>query len=117
MRRFAWLVGAAAAWLLPSPVPAAEQTLRFGTINAKGTATYDDILVPFARAVEEKSGGRFAVDIQPQGGFGRPVELFPMVEKGDIEMASSVQGYHPGRFPRSTVMELPLIYDTAETGT
>jgi TRAP-type C4-dicarboxylate transport system substrate-binding protein len=118
MRRFAWLLCAAAvAWLQPSPVPAAEQTLRFATINAKNTATYDDILVPFARAIEEKSGGRLAVDIQPQGGFGRPVELFPMVERGDIEIASSVQGYHPGRFPRSTVMELPLIYDTAETGT
>lgn len=24
-----------------------------------------------------------------------------MVEKGDIEVASTVQGYHPGRFPQS----------------
>jgi TRAP-type C4-dicarboxylate transport system substrate-binding protein len=116
MRRFAWLVCAAAAALLPSPVPAAEQTLRFGTINVAGTATYDHILVPLARAIEEKSGGRLAVDIKPLGGYGRPTELFPMAEKGDLEIAASVQGYHPGRFPRSAVMELPLMYDTAENG-
>ena len=40
-----------------------------------------------------------------------------MVEKGDIEMASTVQGYHPGRFPQSSVMELPLMFDNSIAGT
>jgi TRAP-type C4-dicarboxylate transport system substrate-binding protein len=115
MVRFAWLL--CAAWLLAPPAGAADQTLRFGTINVANTATYDQILVPFAKAIEAKSEGRLAVDIKPLGGFGRPVDMFPMVEKGDLEIAASVQGYHPGRFPRSSVMELPLMFDTAETGT
>jgi len=95
---------------------AAEFTLRFGTINAEKTASYDDVLVPFARAVEQESGGRIEVALKPSGGYGKPAELFGMVEKGDIEIASTVQGYSPGRFPRSSVMELPMMFDTAVGG-
>ena len=40
-----------------------------------------------------------------------------MVEKGDIEIAATVQGYHPGRFPQSSVMELPLMYENSIAGT
>ncbi len=118
MLRFASLLCAGVlAVLAPAPAGAAEQTLRFGTINLANTPTYDEILVPLARAIEEKSGGRLAVELKPLGGFGGAVEMFPKVERGDLEIASTVPGYHPGRFPRSSVMELPLIFDTAETGT
>ena len=40
-----------------------------------------------------------------------------MVEKGAIEMAATVQGYSPGRFPQSSVMELPLMFDNSISGT
>jgi TRAP-type C4-dicarboxylate transport system substrate-binding protein len=118
MARLPGILGCAAlAWLaLAVSAGAADVTLRFGCINAKGTVSYDGLLEPFARALEAKSDGRIAVDLQPMGGFGKPVELFPMVESGTLELASTVQGYHPGRFPRSSVMELPLLFDTGEGG-
>jgi TRAP-type C4-dicarboxylate transport system substrate-binding protein len=116
-RGIGFVCGAVMAGLaLASAADAADVTLRFGSINAAGTASYDEILVPFARALEEKSGQRLAVDLKPLGGFGRPVELLPMIESGQIEIAATVQGYHPGRFPRTSVMELPLIFDSGETG-
>src|SRR5205823_7317947 len=55
--------------------------------------------------------------LKPLGGYGKPAELFGMVEKGDIEIASTVQGYSPGRFPQSSVMELPLMFDNSVAGT
>src|SRR5258708_4388627 len=100
-----------------APVEAAEHVLRFATINALGTSSYDKVLEPFARAVEKESNGRLQVDLKPLGGYGKPTDLFNMVEKGDIEIASTVQGYNPGRFPQSSVMELPLMYDNAVSGT
>jgi TRAP-type transport system periplasmic protein len=100
-----------------APSQAAEFTLRFGTINAEKTASYDDVLVPFSRAIEQDSGGRIEVALKPVGGYGKPAELFGLVEKGDIEIASTVQGYSPGRFPRSSVMELPLMFDNSVAGT
>jgi len=103
--------------LFATPASAAEVVLRFGSISTENTAPYDQVLVPFARAVEEESGGRIEVALKPLGGYGKPAELFTMVEKGAIEMAASVQGYHPGRFPQSSVMELPFMFDNSIAGT
>jgi TRAP-type C4-dicarboxylate transport system substrate-binding protein len=99
-----------------APVCAAEFVLRFGSVNTQGTSGYDEVLVPFARAVEEESGGRIEMALKPLGGYGKPADLFNMVEKGDIDIASTVQGYNPGRFPQSSVMELPLMFDDSVAG-
>jgi len=109
------LLGLAA--LFCTPVSAAEVVLRFGSINTENTAPYDQVLLPFAKAVEEESEGRIEVALKPLGGYGKPAELFTMVEKGAIEMAASVQGYHPGRFPQSSVMELPFMFENSIAGT
>jgi len=99
--------------LLATPARSAEIVLRFASINTEGTPAYDQVLLPFARAVEEESGGRIEVALKPMGGYGKPAELFGMVEKGTIEMAATVQGYNPGRFPQSSVMELPFMFDNS----
>lgn len=96
---------------------AADFTLRFASVNLAGTAAYERILMPFAKGVEQESDHRIEVALKPMGGYGKPAELFNMVERGDIEIAATVQGYNPGRFPRSSVMELPLMFDTAVGGT
>src|SRR5215472_16030057 len=101
----------------PLPVHAADIVLRFGSINTEGTAPYDQALVPFVRAIEEESGGRIEIALKPVGGYGKPADLFNMVERGDIEMAATVQGYNPGRFPQSSVMELPFMFPDAVAGT
>jgi TRAP-type C4-dicarboxylate transport system substrate-binding protein len=102
---------------LLTPARSAEIVLRFASINTENTAAYDQVLLPFAKAVEEESEGRIEVALKPLGGYGKPGELFTMVEKGAIEMAATVQGYHPGRFPQSSVMELPLMFENSIAGT
>ena len=78
--------------LFATPACAAEVVLRFGSINTENTAPYDQVLVPFAKAVEEESDGRIEVALKPLGGYGKPAELFTMVEKGAIEMAATRAG-------------------------
>ena len=102
---------------LTGPALAADYVLRFATINLAATPAYDQILEPFARSIEQASGGRIEVALKPLGGYGKAAELFDKVERGDIEIASTVQGYNPGRFPQSSVMELPLMFETAVSGT
>jgi TRAP-type C4-dicarboxylate transport system substrate-binding protein len=99
------------------PARAAERTLRFGSISGEGSPTYTETLVPFARAMERESGGRLEVALKPVGGYGSATELLPLVEKGDLEMTATVLGYYPGRFPQSSVMELPLMYEDGVVGT
>jgi TRAP-type C4-dicarboxylate transport system substrate-binding protein len=103
--------------MLPGPAHAADFLLRFATINIAATPAYDQILEPFARSIEQASGGRIEVALKGLGGYGKASELFNMVERGDIEIAATVQGYNPGRFPESSVMELPLMFDNAVSGT
>ena len=103
--------------LISTPAWSAEIVLRFGSINTQGTAIYDKVLEPFAKAIEDASDGRIEVLLKPMGGYGKPTDLFNMVEKGDIEIASTVQGYNPGRFPQSSVMELPLMFQSSVAGT
>lgn len=117
MKRLLSSAAVVALFAFIAPAQSAEFTLRFATINAEKTASYDDVLVPFARAIEQESGGRIEVALKPVGGYGKPAELFNLVEKGDIEIASTVQGYSPGRFPRSSVMELPMMFDNSIAGT
>jgi len=127
-RTFFSLLIAGLAGLLPAVARAGEVdaagdppppqfVLRFATINSEATASYAKVLVPFAKSVEKDSGGRIQVALKPLGGYGKPNELFNMVEKGDIEIAATVQGYNPGRFPQSSVMELPLMYENSIAGT
>lgn len=98
------------------PVRAAEQTLRFASISDAETDIYKSILSPFARAVEADSGSRVEMALKPVGGYGKPTDVFPMVEKGDIELGASLPGYHPGRFPQTSVIELPMLYSSAVIG-
>ena len=116
-RRNLALALGAAAMLPASHAHAAEFVLRFASINLANTAAYQQILVPFAQAVEKDSAGRIEVDLKPMGGYGKPADLFNMTERGDIDICATVQGYNPGRFPRSSVMELPLMFDSAVAGT
>jgi len=99
------------------PASAADIVLRFGSVNTEGTAPYDQALVPIVRTIQQESGGRIEVALKPIGGYGKPADLFNMVERGDIEMAAAVQGYNPGRFPQSSVMELPFMFPNAVSGT
>jgi TRAP-type C4-dicarboxylate transport system substrate-binding protein len=112
-----FIAAVACAVLGAGAASAADVTLRFASINQPATRTFQEQLVPLKNAIEKESKGKVAVDLRGLGQFGRPAELFTLVEKGEIEMAATVQGYSPGRFPQSSVMELPLLYETAEAGT
>jgi TRAP-type transport system periplasmic protein len=109
---------ALAGWLALglAPARAAEFLLRFGSTNPAGSAA-DAEFQTIARAIEQESGGRIEVAAKPAGGYGKVPDLFGMVERGDIEMAVTVQGYSPGRFPQSSVMELPLMFQNSIAGT
>jgi TRAP-type C4-dicarboxylate transport system substrate-binding protein len=105
-----------AAALSATSALAAEFELKFGVITTGTTALYTDFLVPYARAIEAESGGRIAIDIRPQGGFGPQIELLKQLESGEIDIADTLPSYYPARFPRTSVMELPTMSGAAEAG-
>ncbi len=99
-----------------SSAAAQEFTFRFGSLTPAAGYIHSTFLQPFADAVERDSGGRIEIDLQPVGTYGSPRQAFELVESGVIDMAWTIQGYTSGRFQQSEVLELPFLFDKAETG-
>ena len=108
---------AAAALVRPRAARAQEHTFRFASLTPEGGYVHAQHLVPFKEAVERDSDGRILVDLQPAGVFGKSQQTHQLVESGVLDMCWTVQGYTSGRFPQSSVVELPFLYETAEDGT
>lgn len=74
-------------------------------------------MVPWARQVEAQSGGRIRIEFHHAMQLGgQPMGLVDQVQRGDVELAWTVLGYTPGRFPKSEAFELPFMMSSAETG-
>ncbi|SFA80539.1 TRAP-type C4-dicarboxylate transport system, substrate-binding protein [Poseidonocella pacifica] len=79
-------------------------------LGAKAPAQ-TDMLEPWARQVEENSGGKVKIEIFPSMTLGgRPPELINQVRDGVVDLIWTVNGYTPGLFPRTEVVELPFVY-------
>jgi len=102
-----------------TPAKAQDVTLKFATINGEATRAFKEIQGPLARAIEKDSDGRIKIDIRGPGpnGYGKPAEYLDLLQKNEIDIAYTVQGYTPGKFPGTTVGELPLMYRSSEDGT
>jgi TRAP-type C4-dicarboxylate transport system substrate-binding protein len=116
-RIFTALALVAASFPAALEARAAEYTLSFATLSTADAAQYHDIFEPLAGQIEKDSGGRIKIDMRPLGGYGKPADHIPMLERGELDIAYGVQGYTPDKFPLSTVMELPLMYSDSVTGT
>ncbi|WMS43523.1 TRAP transporter substrate-binding protein [Acuticoccus sp. MNP-M23] len=69
------------------------------------------MLEPWARQVEENSGGQVKIEIFPSMTLGgRPPELVQQARDGVVDLIWTVNGYTPGLFPRTEVFELPTVY-------
>jgi TRAP-type transport system periplasmic protein len=65
---------------------------------------------PWAKKLEQDSGGRLKVDIYPSMQLGgRQPQLFDQARDGVVDIVWTVAGSTPGRFPRLEVFELPFL--------
>lgn len=75
-------------------------------------------LEPWAKSIEEKSGGRVKITIFAAGSaLGDATKQFDQVRAGVVDIAVGIPAIPRGRHPRTTLMELPFTIKTAEAGT
>ncbi len=72
------------------------------------------VLVPWAQKIEAASGGAVKIKFIPGGALGKPGQAYAMVEKNIADIGWDIADYSPGRFPLTTVIELPFMVKTAE---
>lgn len=68
------------------------------------------LLAPWAERVEKDSGGRIKCELYPSMQLGgKPPQLFDQARTGVADIVWTVPAYTPGRFPLSSVLELPFV--------
>ncbi len=110
------LLGAAAAATFAGQAAAQAVTLRLHQMLPPQATIPANALVPWARKVEQESGGKIKVQLfhAMQLG-GAPPALFDQAKDGVVDLTWTVLGYTPGRFPKTEVFELPFMSGNAES--
>jgi TRAP-type C4-dicarboxylate transport system substrate-binding protein len=95
-----------------------EFTLKLHHLLGPNAPAQKNMLEPWAKRVQDSSGGRIKIDIYPSMSLGgTPPELVRQARDGVVDIIWTVNGYTPGQFPRTEVFELPNVYlnDTVAT--
>jgi TRAP-type C4-dicarboxylate transport system substrate-binding protein len=90
--------------------------LRFSSWVSTVHGHHTGVMVPWAKMVEDKSGGRLKITTYPGSTLGKPADHYDMVRDGIADMGFTTPGYTPGRFPLITVTELPMLFKTSRGG-
>lgn len=72
------------------------------------------VIEAWTKEVEEATSGRVKIEIYPGGALATPNQLYDAVATGVADMAWFLQGYTAGKFPLTSVIELPFMAESAE---
>ena len=108
---FGAIFATAAAVGLSGAASAQEFTFKLHHLLGAKAPAQTNMLEPWAKQVEENSGGRVKIEIYPAMSLGgTPPELVQQARDGVVDLIWTVNGYTPGQFPRTEVFELPGVY-------
>jgi TRAP-type transport system periplasmic protein len=93
---------------------AQEVTLKVHHFLPPVANTQTRVLEPWAKQIEEASGGRIKFEIYPSMQLGgKPPQLIDQVRDGVVDIVWTLPAYTPGRYPTVAVFELPFMVNTA----
>jgi len=120
MRAFSSAFALAAAIGLGIPGAAAQDepiTLSFSHFLGPDSFFQEDVVEPFARELEERTGGRVkVVTYASDSEFGGVRDQASQVEEGAVDIALGLRGAEGDRFPGTSVIELPFLVPDARAG-
>ena len=76
-----------------------------------------NILEVFLENLNEQSDGFMSWDMYSAGALGEPNAQYDMAVADTADIALSVHGFTPGRFPLVSIVELPFLVETAGEST
>ena len=124
VRRSAFAAGALAAVLaLAAPADAqapaaAPIELKLSYFVPQTHGWYRDWLEPWAQELSRRTNGQVRVTFFAAGStFGNPARAYDQVVAGVTDIACGLRGVPAGRFPRSSIIEIPFMAQTANAAT
>lgn len=116
-RRTFLKTSAAAAVASATPIGFAQQvvTLKFHTFVPAQSNVWQTMHKVWMDKIEVASRGRIKFQAYPAMQLGgTPAQLYDQVRDGTVDIAWTLPGYTPGRFPRVEAFELPFMMTNAE---
>jgi TRAP-type C4-dicarboxylate transport system substrate-binding protein len=111
---------AAAAVTLPAPAVLAQAPieLKMASFVPPMHSVWAGVLIPWAKDIEAKSGGKLKVSLYPSMQLGgKPPELYRQMVQGIADIVFTLPGYTSGDFPMMGLTELPGTATNAFDGT
>lgn len=76
--------------------------------------TFHKEFLRWGEELKKKSGGKLTLTVFPAAQMGPPPRQFDLARTGVADMALSLHGQTPGRFPLTEIAQLPFAVDSAE---
>lgn len=96
----------------------AETTLKVSHFLPSVHGIHQDFIVPWTEAVTECTRGEVQFDISPAGTqLGNVARQQEQVMAGVVDIAHGLHGIPRGRFPRSSLIDMPFLTDDAGAAT
>lgn len=93
----------------------AEYTFKLHHFLPPMSMQHSKVFLPWSEKIAAESNGRIKIELYPTMQLGgKPPHLYDQVRKGVVDMSWTVGGYTPGRFPKTTVFELPFMATNAK---
>lgn len=104
--------------LAPLPASAMDQmSLKLSSFLPRDHIITQQVLLPFARQVEDETKGEITIRIFPAGELSKSIgEQLQLVDSGVVDMALVLPELTPGRFPDMSFVSLPDLIPEAKTG-
>ena len=97
----------------PPPTPTEKPIeLTLSTMFPESHCTNQYLHYAVAREIEEATGGRVKITIFPAGALGKAADQYDMALHGTADITQGIQGFTEGRFPLTSVVELPFLFPT-----
>lgn len=79
---------------------------------------HKDFMVPWGEELAKRTGGKVKVTVFAAGStFGNVAKQHEQVLAGAVDIAHGLHGIPRGRFPRSSVIEMPFLTESADAAT
>jgi TRAP-type C4-dicarboxylate transport system substrate-binding protein len=102
--------------LAAAPAFAQELKLKLSHFAPAAHNHHQNVIVPWAEEIKQRTGGRVEITVFPGASLCKPPQQYECARAGIADLAWGVTGWTPGRFPLTSVIELPFMHRTAAVG-
>ncbi|MFO7600402.1 MAG: TRAP transporter substrate-binding protein [Candidatus Desulfacyla sp.] len=98
----------------PALVGAETIELKFATAFSPKHTMQTRVFEPWAEKISKMTDGQVKVTFFPGGALGKTPDHYALAEKGIADIVYILHDYTPGRFPMTSVFELPFMIPSAQ---